>query len=188
MDRQIFNLIKEKTGIHIARKGGFYYSNELWFSDAYQTLTKSARNLLHCLINELHWTGRGIDKKYTDNGTRSFTEIHFKKLHHYCSATYLKSRNQLIENGLIKQTYRGGMCKGDRATYRILCTPEVQPKHQRWRRYPNQNWADEIPKRKKQLVGKSTQWKKGKSGRNIKPTLQKYTLKRPNDPIELYSR
>ena len=43
-----------------------------------------------------------------DNDSISFTEIQFREFFGYCSATYLKARNQLIKVGLIKQTYRGG--------------------------------------------------------------------------------
>jgi hypothetical protein len=55
------------------------------------------------------------------------------------------------------------------ATYKILITPELREKEMRWLRYPEENWEKDIPKRKKQLVGVETQFKK-------KATLKKSTL------------
>jgi len=153
------------------KRGGFYYSNEIWDSAAYQSLTKSARNLLHCFAAEIRWTGKGTKKRYTNNGEVSFTEIQFKELYGACSSTYLKARNKLIEVGFIKQTHRGGMCRGDMATYKLLFVDGCLPIEKRWRQYPGKNWADEIPRPKEQLVGVDTQWKKGETGRKLKPTL-----------------
>ena len=151
---------------------GFYYKNDLWFSKAYQNLTKSARNLLHCLISELRWSGKGRKKKFTNNGKVSFTERQFKDQFEYSSQTYLSARDQLIEVGLIRQTYRGGMCRGDMAQYEILCVDSTPLDRKRWLKYPKNNWADEIPIVKEYSVGKKTRWKKGQSGRNnLKPTL-----------------
>ena len=152
-------------------RGGFYYSNEIWDSGAYQVLTKTARNLLHCLITELRWTGKGKKRRYTNNGHLSFTEIQFKEMYGSCSSTYIKARNQLIEVGFIKQTYRGGMCRGDMAKYKLLFVDGCLPNEKRWKEYPDRNWADDIPRPKKQLVGVETQWKKGQTGRKLKPTL-----------------
>ena len=101
------------------------------------------------------------------------TEVEFKKHRLGCSATYLKARNKLIEVGLIKQKKRGGMCRGDMAEYKLLFTDDCLSTEMRWIKYPEENWAHEIPKRKKQLVGVKTQWKKGQSGRKTKPTLIK---------------
>jgi hypothetical protein len=155
---------------------GWFYTNEVWFSDAYQSLTPKAKELLHCLLNELRWSGKGKKKRYTNNGEVSFTEVEFNKAYGCCSKTYVDARDQLIRNGLIKQTYRGGMCRGDRAKYKILAFAKLPRNEERWRLYPEMNWEKEIPKQKKQLVGVKTQWKKGKSGRKLKTTLQNYTL------------
>ena len=110
---------------------------------------------------------------WTNNGDLSFTEIQFKNQYEVCSSTYLNARNKLIEVGLIKQTYRGGMCRGDMAKYKLLFVNDIFPSEERWKKYPEENWAHEKPKRKKQLVGVKTQWKKGQSGRKKKPTLIK---------------
>lgn len=152
-------------------KGGFYYSNEIWDSAAYQALTKTARNLLHCFITELRWTRKRKKLRFTNNGHLSFTEIQFKEMYGSCSSTYLKARNQLIEVGFIKQTYRGGMCRGDMAKYKLLFVDGCLPNEKRWREYPDRNWANDIPRPKKQLVGVETQWKKGQTGRKLKATL-----------------
>ena len=146
-------------------KGGFYYQNEVWFSKAYQSLTPTARELLHCFLTELRWTRKGKKKTYTNNRDISFTESEFKGMYGCCSSTYLKARNQLIEVGFIRQISRGGMFRGDRATYKILVSTMLPVNQERWRNYPEENWKHEIPKPKKQMIGVKTQWKKGKSGR-----------------------
>ncbi len=146
-------------------KGGFYYPNEVWFSKAYQSLTPMARELLHCFLTELRWTRKGKKKIYTNNRDISFTESEFKGRYGCCSSTYIKARNQLIEVGFINQISRGGMCRGDRATYKILVSMDLPLNQERWRNYPEENWKHEIPRPKKQMVGVETQWKKGESGR-----------------------
>ena len=146
-------------------KGGFYYQNEVWFSKAYQSLTPTARELLHCFLTELRWTRKGKKKTYTNNRDISFTESEFKGRYGCCSSTYIKARNQLIEVGFINQISRGGMCRGDRATYKILVSMDLPLNQERWRNYPEENWKHEIPRPKKQMVGVETQWKEGECGR-----------------------
>jgi hypothetical protein len=146
-------------------KGGFYYPNEVWFSKAYQSLTPMARELLHCFLTELRWTRKGKKKIYTNNRDISFTESEFKGRYGCCSSTYIKARNQLIEVGFINQISRGGMCRGDRATYKILVSMDLPLNQERWRNYPEENWKHEIPRPKKQMVGVETQWKEGECGR-----------------------
>ena len=157
----------------IRMASGFLYRNDLRYSKAHQSLNVSARELLHCFINELRFSKRKKNKpvQYTNNDSISFTEIQFREFLGYCSTTYLNARNQLIKVGLIKQTYRGGVGYGDRATYKLLFIPGVPTAEQRWRNYPERNWSDDIPKLKKQLVGVKTQFKKGQSGRKTKATL-----------------
>ena len=153
--------------------GGYYYTSELWFSEAYRSLPVAARNLIQGFITELRWPQGKRRNNYLNNGQLSFTEVEFKKHGLGCSATYLKARNKLIEVGLIKQKNRGGMCRGDMAEYKLLFTDDCLSTEMRWKRYPEENWAHEIPKRKKQLVGVKTQWNQGQSGRKTKPTLIK---------------
>ena len=155
----------------LSRNAGFIFKAELLFSDAYVDLPKSGRDLLHCLVFELKFvknkrTGR---YSYPNNRSVSFTEIQFKEEFGYASNTYITARNRLINNGLIKQTHRGGMCRGDMATYKILITPDLRESELRWLRYPKQNWEKEIPKNKNTLVGVKTRFKS-------KPTLINSTL------------
>ena len=144
----------------LSRIAIYPFKSELLFSDAYVDLSKSARDLLHCLAFELKYvrnkrTGR---YSYPNNGSVSFTEIQFKKEFSSASNTYLLARNRLIRNGLIKQTYKGGTCRGDMATYKVLFTPDINPNEMRWLRYPKKNWGDEIPKNNTQ-VGVETRFK-----------------------------
>ena len=164
---------------------GYYYTNELWYSKAYQTLNVSTRELLHCFITELRYSLKRDKKKYNNISDISFTEVQFKKRYDHCSRTYLSARDKLIEVGLIKQTYRGGYGRGDMARYKLLFVDGVMLDHQRWRKYPQENWKGEIPKLKKQIVGVKTQWKKGESGRKKKATLPKYTLNGSIAPIKV---
>lgn len=166
----------------LSLRGGFYYNNELWYSKAYQELPKAAMNLLHDLLNELRWPRSKKQRVYSNNGSLSFTENQFKDWYGYQSETYTRSRNLLIKNGLITQTYRGGYGKGDRARYKLLFVDGVPYGEQRWRGYPENNWANDIPKLKKQSIGKKTQFRKGKSGRKIISTLINRGPKEPNNP------
>lgn len=150
-----------------ALRGGFYYNNELWFSDAYQSLLITTRNLLHCFIGELRWDGKGKNKVFINNGKLAFTESQFKKLYGYCSATYIKARNQLIKVGLIEQVFRGGEGRGNCARYRLLCVDGVSIVEQKWRKYPSENWIAEIPKSKNSLVGVKTRFQSHKSKQKV---------------------
>jgi len=144
---------------HLRPSAGFFFKYELLFSTSYLELTKSARDLLHCLIMELKFSKKNRRISYTNNGSVSYTEIQFKEEFGRASNTYLTARNQLIKNGLIRQTYRGGMCRGDMATYKILITPDLHPREMRWLRYPKENWEHKIPKSKKSQVGIGTRFK-----------------------------
>ena len=155
----------------LSRNAGFIFKAELLFSDAYVDLPKSGRDLLHCLVFELKYVRNKSTKRisYPNNGKVSYTEIQFKEEFGYASNTYITARNRLIRNGLIKQTHRGGMCRGDMATYKVLITSDLRESELRWLRYPKQNWEKEIPKNKNTLVGVKTRFKS-------KPTLINSTL------------
>ena len=92
-----------------SNRSGHYYNKRLIFSDAYQELTLSARDLLFMMITELRYSNKkrkdGIDKQWTNNGEVSVTQSQFRKQLGYCRETYLKARDQLIKVGFIKQTY-----------------------------------------------------------------------------------
>ena len=145
---------------HLRANAGFFFKYELLFNPSYLELTKSARDLLHCLTMELKYSkGRGKRYVYYNNGEVSYTEIQFKEEFGRASNTYLTARNQLIKNGLIRQTYKGGMCRGDMATYKILITRDLHPREMRWLRYPKENWEHDRPKSKKYQVGIGTRFK-----------------------------
>lgn len=163
----------------ISLTAGYFFKQELLFSKAYTDLPKSARDLLHCFVFELKYSkGRGKRYIYYNNGEVSYTEIQFKEEFGRASNTYLTARNRLIKNGLIKQTYRGGMIRGDMSTYKILITPDLHPREMRWLRYPGENWEMDIPKMKNNMVGVETRFKS-------KPTLKKSTLNGVLHPYKL---
>ena len=152
------------------RFAGYFFRAELLFSDAYMDLPKSGRDLLHCLVFELKFVKNKRKGRYSypNNGSVSFTEIQFKEEFGYASNTYITARNRLIHNGLIKQIYRGGFGAGDMATYKVLITPDLNPREMRWLRYPDENWEHKIP-RSKTRIGIKTRFKS-------KTTLKKSTL------------
>ena len=154
----------------LSRNAGFIFKAELLFSDAYVDLPKSGRDLLHCLVFELKFVKNKRKGRYSypNNGSVSFTEIQFKEEFGCASNTYITARNRLIHNGLIKQIYRGGFGAGDMATYKVLITPDLNPREMRWLRYPDENWEHEIP-RSKTRIGIKTRFKS-------KTTLKKSTL------------
>ena len=159
----------------------FYFSmhERLYWSDAYQTLTLSARNLMMCFYAELRWSGKGKKRVYTNNGEISFSEAEFKLNKLGASGTYLNARNQLIKVGFIKVTYRGGMARGDMNKYKLLWVDGVFHHEMRWKRFPDENWEHEIPKVKDYAVGRETRFKK------INNTLKNDTLNGTNPPYGL---
>ena len=50
----------------------------LYWSEAYQSLNISARNLMMCFQTELRWTGKSKNRTITNNGKISFSESEFK--------------------------------------------------------------------------------------------------------------
>ena len=156
-------------------------TNELYWSKAYQSLTLSARNLLWCMVAELRFTGSRKKKTfaYTNNGKLSFTETEFKKQGLGSSATYIKARDRLIEVGLIKRTYRGGFARGDMNTYKLLFVEGIPQLGKRWKKYPKENWKEDLRKPKSYLIGVSTRFKKKNN------TLKNNTHKCTSLPKEL---
>ena len=161
------------------RFAGYFFRAELLFSDAYMDLPKSGRDLLHCLVFELKFVKNKRKGRYfyPNNGSVSFTEIQFKEEFGFASNTYITARNRLIHNGLIKQIYRGGFGAGDMATYKVLITPDLNPREMRWLRYPDENWEHEIP-RSKTKIGIETRFK-------LKATLENCTLNAEPPPYKL---
>ena len=159
----------------------FYFTihERLFWSEAYQSLTPSAVNLMMCFYTELRWSGKGKKLTYTNNGEISFSEAEFKANKLGSSQTYINARNQLIKVGFIKVTYRGGMARGDMNRYKLLWVDGVMHSEMRWKRYRLENWEHEIPKIKDYIVGRETRFKKKNN------TLQKYTLNGDNPPTKV---
>jgi len=153
--------------IKVKMNKGCFYRNDVWFSSAYQRLTIGARDLLQCLYTEINKTIIKGKWKEFRNGELSFIESQYTELTGRCKQTYIDSRNLLIEVGFIEMTHRGGNGSGDRGMYRVLIADDVRIEHQRWRKYPEQNWANEVPKSRGLTIGKGTRWKKGQSGRKV---------------------
>jgi hypothetical protein len=165
----------------IASKRFYYTINErLYWSEAFQSLPISARNLMMCFYTELRFTGKGKKKQFTNNGEISFSETEFKANKLGSSQTYLNARNQLIKVGFIKVTYRGGMARGDMNKYKLLWVDGVQHDKMRWKLYPDEDWEHEIPKVKDYTVGRKTRFKKKNN------TLQKHTLNSTKPPTKVY--
>ena len=164
------------------KKFVFMMTNRLYWSKSYQALSPAAKNLMWCLYSELRFTGSRKKKNfsYTNNGKISFTEREFKANRLGASATYIEARNKLIEVGLIKVTYRGGMARGDMNKYKLLWIEGVRESECRWKRFPKENWKHEIPKIKDYTVGKGTRFKKKKN------TLTKDSLNGTKPPNKLY--
>ena len=166
----------------IASKRFYFTMHErLYWSEAYQALNISARNLMMCFQTELRWSGKGKKRVFTNNGEISFSEAEFKNNKLGASQTYINARNKLIEVGFIKVTYRGGMARGDMNKYKLLWVDGVKHNKMRWKRYPEESWANEIPKVKDYAVGRATRFKK------LKNTLKNHTLNETNPPKELDS-
>ena len=153
--------------------------NKLFWSEAYQSLTPSAVNLMMCFYTELRWSGKRKKRKILNNGEISFSEAEFKTNKLGSSQTYINARNQLIKVGFIKLTYRGGMARGDMNRYKLLWTQDVFRHEMRWQRYPHENWEQEIPKVKDYIVGRKTRFKKTNN------TLKKYTLNGSKPPTKV---
>ena len=165
----------------IASKRFYFTTHErLFWSEAYQSLPKSAVNLMMCFYIELRWSGKGKKRVYTNNGEISFSEAEFKANKLGASQTYINARNQLIRVGFIKVTYRGGMARGDMNKYKLLWVDGVSHHKMRWKRFPNENWEHEIPKIKDYIVGRDTRFKKKNN------TLKNKTLNGAKPPKELY--
>ena len=163
-------------------------NNRLYWSPAFQSLTKSAQNLMWCMYVELNWTGTRKKKTfhYTNNGKISFTEPEFKNQGLGASQTYINARNKLIEVGFIQITYEGGMGLGDMNKYKLLWIDGLHELEMRWKRYPDEDWKHEVPCKKDNMVGRDTRFKKSKSTL-INKTLNGTISPKDLDPIKVIS-
>ena len=110
--------------LKVKMEKGWYYRNELWFSKAYRSLSSLTRDLLQCFATEVRKKEKkgNWKKKYSEvnNGELSFTESQFRMMTGCSKQSYYNARNQLIETGFIKITYRGGSGSGDRSKYELF--------------------------------------------------------------------
>ena len=181
-DSKIKQVVKTKRTI----KYGFYYPNEVVFSQAFREVMKTEYGFLFLqfLLTELKLEKQNGRKIYVNNGTISCPHSQFKlitvnnKQPNGCSKqAHLNVRNLLITVGFIEITKQGGSCKGDRHQYRILLEKcgNVTREKERWRIYPRENWENEAPKNPNNLVGVKTRF-----GNNS--TLTDCTLNGGNPP------
>ena len=125
LNYQELDKLREKTP-----RSGFYYPVYMRLSPAYQELTISARNLLYLMAITAKFDWVKNEKQYRNNGRIGLPESEFRKYYNCASQTYYNARDQLIANGLIKQTRQGGFGLGDYATYKLLFLSDV-PKRER---------------------------------------------------------
>ena len=166
LNYQELDKLREKIPRH-----GFYYPVFMRLSPAYRELAISARDLLYFMAITAKFDWVRNEKQYRNNGRIGLPESEFRRYYNCAKQTYYNARDQLITNGLIKQTKQGGFGPGDYATYKLLFLPDVRSSHQRWRKYPEKNWEHEIPKSKHSVIGKDTRFKKGVANRKPKATL-----------------
>ena len=154
-------------------------------SEAWKVLTKSQIEVLIYIWSCLQW-GK-VKKKWlvANNGHIEISIIKMREKLGYSKATCTKAIHKLIEVGLITLTRVGQnkVCH----MYKILYN-EVSQEHERWRKYPEQNWKHECPTCPNNLVGKKTQFKSHpkKVDRIIDNQLTKVDRKSVNG-IEKYS-
>ena len=152
------------------------YTNELFLSTAYQELNLSGRNLLHCLMCEVHAKISKDEKgekkvTYPRNGDAFFTQSQFMTLFKCSKQTYLSAKNQLIEKGLIRVTDQGGCGQGSVTKFEVLTLQDIPPEKQLWRLYPQKDWSDKIHKGVSSRIS-STSFKKGECGRKRKKPVR----------------
>ena len=161
----------------IKSKGtGIYFTPQFWWSKAWQDCGENARELFFCLYNSINWTSsKKHGKQFTNHDQLVYTQAQFKEKYGCCNQTYTKARNQLIQVGLIRITYRGGNGRGDMTRYKLTYLGgESLPNgdDERWRLYDGEKytWEEDIPKSRSK-IGVKTRWKKGECGRNSKSNL-----------------
>ena len=149
----------------VSSNAGFYFNYKVWHSEAFQSLSPAAKNLLFELLASLRYAklnkGRGGRKRYVNNGDIGFPQSLFSRKYGSSKGTYQRARNQLIKCGFIKVTHVGGFARGDFAKYKVLLAEDIPTCDQRWQRHPMENWENEIPKDKNHKIGMATRFKNG---------------------------
>jgi len=125
-------------------------------SEAWKVLTKSQINVFIYIWSCLQW---GKVKKNWQTANNGAIKISMEKMREklgIVKGTSTEAIRKLITVGLIRLTREGqnNVCH----MYKILYSV-VPPKEERWRKYPEQNWAHECPKSPNNLIGRKTQFK-----------------------------
>ncbi len=165
-DSKIKQVVKTKR----TTKYGFYYPNEVVFSQAFREVIKTEYAFLYLqfLLTELKLEKQNGKRIYVNNGEISCPHSQFKlltvniKQPNGCSKqAHQNVRDLLITVGFIEITKQGGRCRGDRHQYRILLEKcgNVTREEERWRVYPRENWENEVPKNPNNLIGVETRFR-----------------------------
>ena len=132
---------------------GVYLQLDVRWSKAYMVLTNVQRDLLWLFLQRRDIRGG----KTVNNGAIIMTHDWVYKRLKRSKKAVDDAFYKLIEVGFIKVEKKGEGRDGH--LYRILIASQGEDDSEaRWRKYPNQNWKR---KKKKQIVGKETRWKKG---------------------------
>ena len=129
-------------------------------SEAWQVLTKSQINVFIYIWSCLQWADIGKRRKRDwvtiNNGDIEISMEKMRDKLDIVKATSTEAIRKLITVGLIRLTREGQnkVCHKYKMLYQVVPTNE-----QRWKKYPDQDWAHECPKSPNNLVGKKTQFK-----------------------------
>ena len=135
-------------------------TKELLESQAWNELTLSQIRVFTYIWSSLQWAKFGKKRKFkwvaANNGDIEISTVKMREKLGISKATCTGAIHKLITVGLIRLTREGQnkICHKYKILYQVVPTNE-----QRWKKYPDQNWAHECPKSPNNLVGKKTQFK-----------------------------
>ena len=135
-------------------------SKKLLESQAWNELTLSQIRVFIYIWSCLQWTNIGTKRKPdivpSNNGDIEISTEKMREKLGISKATCTTAIHKLITVGLIRLTREGQnkVCHKYKMLYQVVPTNE-----QRWKKYPDQDWAHECPKSPNNLVGKKTQFK-----------------------------
>ena len=125
-------------------------------SEAWNSLSIKQIRVFVYLYSCLQWSK---DKKkwiVVNNGQIEVSSDIMRKKLNISKQTCSKAIHQLIKVGLIRLTRVGQnkVCHKYKILYEV-----VSQKEERWKKYPDENWANECPARPKSLNGVATRFK-----------------------------
>ena len=131
-------------------------TKELLESQAWDELTLSQIRVFTYIWSSLQWGKIKKDWVAANNGDIKISTEKMREKLGISKATCTTAIHKLITVGLIRLTREGQnkVCHKYKMLYRVVPTNE-----QRWKKYPDQDWAHECPKSPNNLVGKKTQFK-----------------------------